>query len=90
MALLLEKTLYNSDVIRYHRIGRVEFRDNGIISVTLESFRNYEDRVISNVPLNSIQFVFQGTGNYTDTNQAIADGYEYIKSLPEWAGATDV
>ena len=74
MALYLEKTLYNSDVVRYHRISRVEFRDNNVIAVTLDGFRNFDDRLISNIPPNSIQFVFSGTGPYTDTNQAITDG----------------
>jgi hypothetical protein len=90
MSLFLEKTLYNGDVVRYHRIGKVEFRANNVIAVTLDSYRNYEERQIANLPVNSMEFTFQGTGGYTNTNQAITEGYNYIKSLPEWAEALDV
>ena len=92
MALYLEKTLYNLDVVRYHRIGKVYLKENNVITATLESFRNYEDRLISNVPLNSMDFTFQGLGpsNYPTGQSIIQEGYNYIKSLPEWEEALDV
>jgi len=86
MALELEQTLYNADVVRYHRIGSLEVNGSMVIA-TLDSFRNFDHRAMPVAPVIARKFPFVYTG---EPGGAIAAAYSAIKALPEWAGATDV
>ena len=87
MALLLEKTLYNGDVTRYHRITEYSIDSiTNIVTAKLSSFRNKLHRGLPTAPVSSIDFTFLWSGN-SDT--LANEAYAYIKSLPEWSLATD-
>ena len=86
MALLLEQTLYNMDVVRYHRISALEI-GNGVVTATLDSFRNFDHRALPVSPLISRKFPFAYSGSPEGT---IAAAYQAIKSLTEWSAAQDV
>ena len=88
MALTLEKTLYNGDVVRYHRITAFTLDPVGrLATAKLGSFRNRQHRELPVVPVNSMEFTFPWSG---DSGTLATEAYAYIKSLPEWAGAEDV
>lgn len=84
MALLLEQTLYNADVVRYHRIAEYRFNGSNCVAV-LHSFRTLDDRVMPSLPvvIREFNFIYTG-GDYA------AQAYAAIKALPEWANAQDV
>lgn len=86
MALELEQTLYNADVVRYHRVGSLEINGT-MVTATLDSFRNLDHRALPVAPVTSRKFPFSYTGSPDGT---IAAAYAAIKSLPEWSGAIDV
>lgn len=86
MALELEQTLYNADVVRYHRVGSLEINGT-MVTATLDSFRNFDHRALPVAPVISRKFPFAYTG---EPGGAIAAAYAAIKQLPEWAGAADV
>lgn len=88
MALLIEKTLYNSDVVRYHRITSFTVDPlAGLATAKLGSFRNREHRELPVPPLNSMDFTFSWSGSSETLTQ---EAYAYIKELPEWSSAQDV
>lgn len=87
MALTCEKTLYNGDVVRYHRFAEFSLDSAlGLASATLHSFRNLEHRAIPVLPLNAQVFSFAWSGNSATLAE---EAYNYVKTLPEWADATD-
>ena len=86
MALQLEQTLYNSDVVRYHRISGLEVNGN-IVTAILDSFRSFDQRVLPIAPLVTRKFPFTYSG---ETSDIFAAGYAAIKALPEWSEAIDV
>lgn len=86
MALELEQTLYNADVVRYHRVGEIEI-NGGMVVATLDSFRNFDHRAMPVAPVISRDYPFSYSGPPEGT---LAAAYEAIKKLPEWAGAADV
>lgn len=86
MALELEQTLYNADVVRYHRVGELQI--NGTLAVAvLGSYRDRHHRELPVEPVikRKFDFVFSG-----DPETAFAEAYAAIKALPEWAAAADV
>lgn len=85
MALQLEQTLYNLDVVRYHRISAIEVNGN-VVTATLDSFRSFEHRAMPVAPLISRKYPFTFVGSPSDT---IAVAYGAIKQLPEWSSAID-
>lgn len=86
MALELEQTLYNADVVRYHRVGSIDI--NGTtVTATLDSFRNFDHRALPVAPVISRKFSFLYSGDAAGT---IAAAYAAIKALPEWQAAADV
>ncbi len=88
MALNLEKTLYNNDVVRYHRIITFTVDPvNQLATAKLGSFRNREHRELPVVPVTSIDFTFRWSGSSETLSE---EAYTYIKSLPEWETAEDV
>lgn len=88
MALELEQTLYNADVVRYHRVIEVEIDELGALSVAfLGSFRSREQREMPIPPVMLRKFPFIRSG---DANTVLPEAYDAIKALPEWAGAIDV
>ena len=86
MALELEQTLYNADVVRYHRVGSIDINGT-MVTATLDSFRNFDHRALPVAPVISRKFSFLYTGEPEGT---IGSAYVAIKSLPEWSGAIDV
>lgn len=87
MALELEQTLYNADVVRYHRVGSLDV-NGAMVVANLDSFRNFEHRAMMPVaPVISRKFPFSYSGG---PEGAIAAAYTAIKKLPEWAKAIDV
>ena len=86
MALELEQTIYNADVVRYHRVGSLDV-NGAMVVATLDSFRNFDHRALPVAPVISRKFPFSYAG---EPGGAIAAAYAAIKQLPEWAGATDV
>lgn len=86
MALELEQTLYNADVVRYHRVGSIDINGTAV-TATLDSFRNFDHRALPVAPVISRKFSFLYTGGPEGT---IGAAYVAIKSLPEWSDATDV
>lgn len=86
MALELEQTLYNADVVRYHRISGLEVNGN-IVTAILDSFRNFDHRAMPGAPLVTRKFPFTYSG---ETPDIFAAGYAAIKALPEWYEAADV
>lgn len=86
MALELEQTLHNADVVRYHRIGELEVVGNLAVAI-LESFRNRQHRELPVAPVIKRKFDFVFSGN---PETAFLEAYAAIKVLPEWAAAEDV
>lgn len=87
MALLIEKTLYNSDVVRYHRITSFTLDPAArLATAKLGSFRNREHRELPVAAINSIEFTFSWSGR---TDALAQEAYAHIKSLPEWSQAED-
>jgi hypothetical protein len=86
MALQLEQTLYNADVVRYHRVGSLDV-NGATVTATLDSFRNFDHRAMPVAPVISRKFPFSYSG---EPGGAIAAAYVAIKQLPEWQAATDV
>ena len=86
MALQLEQTLYNADVVRYHRISGLEINGNQVTAI-LDSFRNQDHRALPVAPVITRKFPFVYSGN---TETVFAEAYASIKKLPEWANAVDV
>lgn len=86
MALELEQTLYNADVVRYHRVGSLDV-NGAMVVATLDSFRNFDHRAMPVAPVISRKFPFSYSGG---PEGAIAAAYTAIKKLPEWAEAIDV
>ena len=88
MALLLEKTLYNADVVRYHRITSFTLDPVGCLATAkLGSFRNRQHRELPVVPATTMDFTFSWSGS---SETLAEEAYAYIKSLPEWVDAVDV
>lgn len=88
MALFLEQTLYNADVVRYHRIGEYKVDvGNPVALAVLESYRTVEQRLLPVAPVIKREYPFEHNGDY-EAMPGLA--YAAIKALPEWAGATDV
>lgn len=85
MALLIEQTLYNSDVVRYHRISGLDINGQ-IVTATLDSFRNFNHRAMPVAPVISRKYPFTYDGPPAGT---LAAAYAAIKLLPEWSGAQD-
>lgn len=86
MALLLEQTLYNRDIVRYHRISSIDVNGN-VVTATLDSFRNVDHRALPVAPLISRKFPFV----YSDTDMGVfAAAYQAIKQLPEWSDSVDI
>lgn len=87
MALHKPVTLYNNDVVSYHRITHVVIGDSGLDGrVKIESFEDHNQRVFQQ---ESFYFkwypvVWSGNTNY------IGDAYEALKLHPDFSGATDV
>lgn len=87
MALLIEKTLYNSDVVRYHRITSFTLDPAArLATAKLGSFRNRAHRELPAVAVSSMDFTFNWSGS---TETLAQEAYAYIKSLPEWSQAED-
>lgn len=88
MALLIEKTIYNGDVVRYHRISTFTLdHEKRLATVRLASFRNRSHRELPVVPVITTDFDFAWSGS---TETLAEEAYAYIKSLPEWSEAVDV
>lgn len=88
MALLVEKTLYNGDVVRYHRIVSFTVDPVGrLATAKLGSFRDLDHRALPVAPTNTMDFTFAWSG---DTATLSSEAYRFIKSQPEWRGANDV
>lgn len=85
MALLLEQTLYNADVVRYHRVSGLEV-DGNMVTAILDSYRNFDQRAMPIAPVVSRKFPFMYTNQAVPVFEA---AYQAIKSLPEWGNATD-
>lgn len=85
MALLLEQTLYNADVVRYHRVSGLEV-NGSMVTAILDSFRNFDHRALPVAPAMTRKFPFL----YQDQSVPIFEAaYQAIKSLPEWGQAVD-
>lgn len=88
MALLLEKTLYNGVVTRYHKIsGYTLDPELGMATAQLESYTDLNHRAIPTISLASEAVSFSWSG---DTATLASEAYEHIKTLPGWSGALDV
>ena len=88
MALFLEKTLYNGDVVRYHRIVSFTVDPVGrIATARLGSFRDLDHRALPVAPTNTMDFTFQWSG---DAGTVSEEAYTFIKKQPEWANAKNV
>jgi hypothetical protein len=87
MALILEQSLINSDIVRYHRIGKYRLNAAGTSAVAvLESFRTAEQRALPINPVTKRDYDFIWSGN---GETLAAEAYAAIKALPEWAAAMD-
>jgi len=84
MALILEKTLYNADTVRYWRVGEIKVTGN-VVAAVLYGYRNSQHRVLPVNPVAKQTYDFVAN----DLNQALTEAYNYIKTLPEWANAQD-
>jgi hypothetical protein len=86
MALELEQTLYNLDVVRYHHFTAFVINP-GTVKATLSSFRNRAHRELPVLAVldRGYEFAFNG-----DVSTLHAQAYQYLKTLPEWAAAVDV
>lgn len=88
MALFLEKTIYNGDVVRYHRIVSFTVDPIGrLATVKLGGFRDLGHRSLPVPPTNTMDFTFQWSGN---TSTLSSEAYTFIKGQPEWCKAADV
>jgi hypothetical protein len=87
MALILEQTLVNADIVRYHRICKYQLNQPGAPAVAvLESFRTADQRALPITPVikRDYDFIWSGSGE-----TLAAEAYAAIKALPEWALAVD-
>lgn len=88
MALLLETTLYNNQVVTYHRISEFKFTNiNNVVIAKLDSFRDKDHRAFSSLPLRTLDIDFKWSGNMETLHK---EAYDYIKTLQEWKDAVDV
>lgn len=86
MAILLNQTLYNLDVIRYHRIAEIKMdMTSDVATAVLVSFRTEEQRALLVAPVLKREFAFIRSGN---PETMLYEAYQAILALPEWAGAT--
>lgn len=84
MALYLEKTIYNDKVVRYHRITELE--SGGLVGrVKVESFPSFEDRAFKR----HSNFIKWYPMTWQCNYEFLKEAYEYLKTLPDFAGATD-
>lgn len=87
MALLQEKTLYNGDVTRYHRITSYELdTTSAFAKAVLSSYRSLQHRAMPTTPVTTMDFTFSWSGS---SETLAEEAYAYIKSLPEWSSAED-
>lgn len=86
MALELSKTLYNDQIVSYHRIAEYRFVSERLVIAKLESYRSRQHREFSFIPVIACDIDFPWSGS---TGTLAAEAYTYIKTLPEWAGAAD-
>ena len=87
MALYLEQTLMNGDVVRYHHISTYTYKPFGAITATLDSYRDNKHRGFSFIPVVRKEIEFPHSG---DTSKLAEEAYSYIMKLPEWAGSVKV
>ena len=91
MALYKEKIQRDGIPTNYHRIASlsINVNENNIISVLSyvdNSARTKEKSAV-------IEYPYQCPSTYTidyDENMTVESAYEYLKTLPEFEGATDV
>ncbi len=84
MALFLEKTLYNTKTVRYHRISEIESR-NLTGRVKVESFPSFDERATQHNSRYFKWYPIQWQSNYDFAREA----YEQLKGHPDFAGAID-
>lgn len=88
MALFLEQTLYNGDIVRYHRIAEYQVNlSSHIACCVLHSYRTQEHRALPVAPIVKREFPFTRSDSLENLS---AEAYAAIKALPEWAAAQDV
>lgn len=73
----------------YKHITRVEIDKTGVGNCTLVTFFNAAARWDDKNPLTTVGYSFV-SGDLTLTGNVIADVYNYLKTLPEFADAIDV
>ena len=84
MALLIEKTLYNGKVVSYHRISEKE--SVGLVGrVKVESFSSFDERAIKR----HSNFIKWYPMTWQCNYEFLKEAYEHLKTLPDFAGATD-
>lgn len=87
MALFLEQTLYNGDIVRYHRIAEYQVDlSSRLARCVLYSYRTQEHRALPVAPIVKREFPFMRGDNLENLP---AEAYAAIKALPEWARAKD-
>lgn len=92
MALRLINTLDNGVQVRYHRIVSLNIVTNRQNTIEVASYPSAKLRR-QDTPDNQEVNVYISTRFYVtpyDQNMSVVSAYEYLKTLPEFEGATDV
>lgn len=92
MALRKKITLDNGISLNYHRIASLHVTTNVLNTIEVKSYVNQKQRT-KDAPSTEDIDVYTRTQFLTcdyDQNMSVVSAYEYLKTLPEFEGATDV
>lgn len=95
MALSLDMTLPNGVEVRYHRVVRVDGMTNVQTTIEVASYTSSTKRAEEKAALETGEpiDVYTDTRFYaapwSDAGMSCAEAYAYLKTLPEFDGATD-
>lgn len=95
MALYLEKTLGNGVTVEYHRVVRVDGMTNVGTTIEVASYTSAEKRAEEKAALSAGEpmDVYTETSfhpaPWSESGMSCAEAYAYLKTLPEFDGATD-
>lgn len=98
MALYKEITKQNGIILNYHRIAMIKIDINQQITLLLYSYlnedgRNYEKAYAEGKIEGEPEFPYvdyQYINLDYDENMNVKNAYEWLKTLPEFEGATDI
>lgn len=89
MALLKEVKKENGITLNYHRIQFIQSTINSHTSIAVLSYINEESREMENTESAPYKEAVTYETDYVE-NMTVEAAYDFLKTLPEFAGASDV